>query len=206
MEPNLSKLVTNPKRLLSQWFVVRTNPNCEAKAKASLNRSGFGVYVPVRLVERQHKRTKAWNTKTYMLMPGYLFVQQPHGQPDWWTLRRCDGVKGVLGALNDDNEIEPFPISGRMVELVMAAQLNLEFDDTRASKAKRGEDAKSAKDHTREKFAKGSRVTVMDGPFASFLGRVEQVTTRGSIDVMVELFGRLTPIELSPEHVELLAA
>jgi transcription antitermination factor NusG len=71
-------------------------------------------------------------------MPGYLFVQMPYGPLSWYTLRAGNGVKGVLGVANSIGELEPFPISSRLVERIMAAQLNLKFDDTREAMAGRG--------------------------------------------------------------------
>lgn len=183
----------------SQWFVVRTNPCCDDRAMRNLSRAGFGVYQPIRQVERQHHRTKAWVTKSYPLMPGYLFLQMPHGPHDWWAVRRCEGVKGVLGQYDRDHDLAPYPIPSRLVELIIAAQMNQEFDKTRAATAHRGETARS-------KYLPGVTVMVRNHALASFGAEVRQVRANGTIDVLINIFGRMTPCELTTTQVELAAA
>jgi len=182
----------------SSWYVCRTNPNCEPRAIASLQRAGFGPYAPQFSVEKRHHRTGAWITKQHNLMPGYLFVEA-HGTPDWFSFRKCDGVKGVLGVYNGMGELEPFPVPSRLVEKIMAAQLNMVFDQTRAAKERRGEDAKSV-------YQPGVSICITAGPFAGHIGEVESVRANGTISALTSLFGRMTPMELDPAQVELVAA
>lgn len=182
----------------SRWFVVRTNPNCEMRAARSLSRAGYGPYVPVWKRERQHRRTKQWTETVRPLMTGYLFVEMPHGELDWYTLRACNGVKGVLGVTDARGETKPFPVPSRLVERVMAAQLNLVFDDTREAKARRGQEA--------SQYRPGAEVTVTKGPFASFPATVDAVRANGTISSLIQIFGRMTVVELAPDQVELEAA
>lgn len=184
----------------SHWFVVRTNPNCEPRAIASLQRAGFGPYSPTYRTEHQHHRTKAWVTKCHRLMPGYLFVDTPaDGTPDWFAFRKCDGVKSVLGVTDGRGDTVPFPIPSRLVERIMAAQSAMAFDQTREAKAKRGEDARSI-------YQPGLIVSVTSGPFISYKAEVDHVRPNGTIASLISLFGRMTPVELDPSQVELIAA
>jgi len=183
----------------SQWFVVRTNPNCGPRAIASLQRAGFSPYSPQYKTERQHHRTHAWITKSHPLMPGYLFVEAPDGTPNWFSLRQCDGVKAVLGVADLRGEVHPFAVPSRLVERVMAAQLAMVFDQTREAATRRGEDARSI-------YQPGVIVGITGGPFATFNAEVESVKPNGTIEALIKLFGRMTPVELDPAQVELLAA
>lgn len=183
----------------SNWFAVRTNPNCGPRAIASLQRAGFGPYSPQYQVERRHHRTQKWVTKSYPLMPGYLFVEMPHGAREWGFLRQCDGVKSVLGVYDHRGELHPFPIPSRLVERVMAAQLGMVFDQTRAGAERRGEDARSI-------YQPGVRVSVVSGPFSTYGAEIEHVRPNGTIAALISIFGRMTPVELDPAQVELLAA
>jgi transcription antitermination factor NusG len=131
-------------------------------------------------------------------MPGYLFVQMPYGPLDFWALRRCDGVKKVLGKYNEDHDIVPTAIPSRLVERLMAAQLNMEFDDTREAKKRRGERVVSI-------YQPGVKISVTKGPFASFGAEIDMVRANGTIAALIEIFGRMTPVELTPDQVELAA-
>lgn len=131
-------------------------------------------------------------------MPGYLFVQMPYGPLNWYTLRACNGVKGVLGVANSIGELEPFPIPARLVERIMATQLNLMFDDTREAMVRRGEMAASD-------YRTGTHLLVTKGPFASFPAIVDQVRSNGTVASLIEIFGRMTQVELAPDQVELAA-
>lgn len=182
----------------SRWYVVGTNPTCEDRAAKSLSRSGFGVYFPTRRIERFNSRKGEWVTRKRSLMPGYLFVEMPDGPLNWWVLRRCDGVKKVLGDFNAERELVPASIPSRLVERVMAGQMNMEFDDTREARKKRGEQAISL-------YQPGVAISVTKGPFVSFPATVEAVRPNGTVEALVALFGRLTSIQLAPDQVELAA-
>jgi Transcription antiterminator len=183
----------------SRWFVVRTNPNCEDRAARSLSRAGYGAYVPTWKREVQHRRSKKWVEYSRPLMTGYLFVEMPYGTPDWFTLRACNGVKGVLGVTDARGDTKPFPVPSRLVERVMSAQLNMMFDDTREAKARRGEQAVSL-------YMAGTKVMVTKGPFATFPATVDEVRQNGVVASLIEIFGRMTLVELAPDQIELAAA
>lgn len=181
---------------MSTWYIVTTNPRCEQKARSKLSQAGYGVYVPTRKVDVQQRRSKAWSTRTLMLMPGYLFVDMPAGEPDFFTLQSCDGVNGVLGHMDATGENRPWPISSTIVERLIAAQANLEFDDTRAARERRKEDP----------YPVGSTIMVTDGPFALMTGEVIGMTGQGMIEMLVSILGRLTPVTIPAHQVQREAA
>lgn len=183
------------------WYVVRCNIKCEDKAERNLRSAGFRVYVPRMKIERQQRRTKKWIITELPLFPRYLFLEQKP-KPDWFTARRCEGVEGVLGALSISGEVEPFPVPSRHVERLMAMQADLAFDDTRTAKIRRREIGRNKRETTRMRFPVGSRVRAKDGPFAMLGGIVTNVKARGTVEVMIELFGTLSPAEFPHEWLE----
>lgn len=158
------------------------------------------------LIERQHRRTKQWVTHELLLMPRYIFVEMPAGAHDWFSLRRCDGVHSILGASDASGEAAPFPIPSKNVERLMAMQADMQFDDTRAARIRRREIGKNRRDTITMKFPVGSKVRAKDGPFASFGGMVTNITAKGEVEAMIEIFGRLTPATFPSEDLEPIAS
>jgi len=85
---------------------------------------------------------------------------------------------------------------------LMAAERNLDFDETRAGKLRRREIGRTKKETTRLRFPPGSRVLIKQGPFTSLTAEVTNIYGRGAINAMVSLFGRLSDIELPAEWVQ----
>jgi transcriptional antiterminator NusG len=148
-------------------------------------------------------------------MPGYVFVdfpvsitsefQQRNSQPSWLVLRKCQGVRSVLGQSIDD-EWEPFPVHPRHIEALMAAQLNMEFDDTRAARILREEIGRTERETTKMMFPAGVTVNISNGPLQSFRAEVTGVTGQGLVSVLVEIFGRLTPADVPASNIARIAA
>lgn len=182
--------------MTGSWYVIRSNIKAEHKARKELQRAGFAVYLPEFRIERINRRLRKRISNTLCLFPRYLFVQQ-HAVPDWYAVRACNGVESVLGI-----DGTPIPVASREIQALMEAQANLEWDDTEEARIRHGLTKKNAVAGLKKQYRKGSRVRITDGPFASFLGLVKNVKGLHKIDVMVELFGRLTPVELEPEQVE----
>ncbi|MGO4449073.1 transcription termination/antitermination protein NusG [Phyllobacterium sp. TAF24] len=174
------------------WYVVRTNVKAEDKAFENIGKAGYDVYYPRRKVEVQHRRTRTLVVKEQPLMPRYLFVGQPRTNPDFYRLRNCDGVECILGA-----EGRPLRVSGDDVEAIYIAEIEMDFDDTKVARIHRREEAVSIRENIARRFPAGQGVIVTDksNPFAAFGGVVEQVTKTGRIVALMELFGRMTPVE-----------
>lgn len=174
------------------WYVVRTTVKGEGKAFDSIRKAGYDVYFPRRRVEVQHRRTKTYVVKEQPLMPRYLFVGQPKVNPDFYHLRNCDGVEGVLGV-----DGRPIRVSEKSVEDIYLAEIEMDFDDTRAARIHRKEELASVKENTARQFPAGQSVLVVDlsNPFSEREGVVVEVTRTGNIRTLLELFGRMTPVE-----------
>lgn len=184
------------------WYVVRTNIKSEAKAEENLGRAGYRTYAPWQKFERFNSRKKVWLQWEMRLAPRYIFLDtgdMPRDNTPWGVIRGCEGVEKVLGYQG-----LPIPLHGEEVialHAIMAAEANYEFDETRAGKLHRREIGKNKKETTRLRFPVGSKVTISDGPFASFSGEVTNVNGRGHVQVLVGILGRLTSTEIETKHL-----
>jgi transcription termination/antitermination protein NusG len=183
------------------WYVVRSNIQCEAKAAENIRLAGFDVYFPRQRIEKKHRRNNTYLVKERPLMVSYLFVgmSKDKKMQHFGFVRACEGVERFL-----EYEGKPIPVPGSDVQAIYLAEIDMKFDDTRAARIHRKEEAKTVKATLEMKYAKGNRFAVTDGPFASFHAVVEEVTKSGNIKAMVSLFGRLTSVEF--EAAQLSAA
>ena len=180
------------------WFVVRTNVKCEDKAANNLRIAGFDVYYPRQRYERKHKRTNCITVHERPLMLRYLFVGLRTIDPPFGFVRNCEGVESILGVNG-----RPMRIPYAIIERIFDEEVNLKFDDTREARIARKEEARTRKETVAMKFRKGLRVTITDGPFASSLGEVSSVTSRGELEILIEIFGREVSAQLQAGQVEL---
>lgn len=198
---------------MQNWYAIQTNPKCEFRAERSIRSAGFGVYLPRKRIERRHKRTKKWLLTTLCLIPRYLFVQMPKVDPDWFALRKCDGVHSVMGFqgnplpikrtfLHADKNTGELIYSDHPVERLIEMQDRLEFDDTREAKIRRREIGRNERETITMRFPVGTRVRAKNGPFKAFGGMVTNINARGEVEAMIELFGRMTPVEFPAADLE----
>lgn len=181
-----------------QWFVVRTIAKGEEKAFENILKVGFDAYFPRRRVEVQHRRTRTYVVKEQPLMPRYLFVGLPKVNLDFYLLRNCEGVECILGV-----DGRPLRVSGTEIETIYLAEVNMNFDDTRAARIHRKEEAVSARKNTICQFPAGQVVFVTDpaNPFLQHGGIVQEVTATGKVKALLELFGRMTPVEFCADQL-----
>lgn len=163
-----------------QWYVVHTYSGHENKAAdalrqristMNLSHKIYEVVVPIRniVVVRQGKKEE----QKEKIFPGYLLVRMMLVDDSWLAVRTTPGVTAFVGMGN-----KPTPISDKEVEAIM------KFSALAAPKFK-------------TKFTKGEAIKIIDGPFADFLGTVDNIDEeKGKVKVLVSIFGRETPVEL----------
>jgi transcription termination/antitermination protein NusG len=145
------------------WYVVRTNIRCEDKAASNIRQAGFDVYLPKYRVEKWNKRRNTFREHERMLMPGYLFVgMRDEKVKHFGFVRACEGVERFLEYRGNPLRCPPDDIAS-----IQGAEMDLVFDDTRAARIHRKEEAATYKATVKMKFPKGSEVMVDDGPFKS---------------------------------------
>lgn len=163
-----------------RWFVVHTYSGHENKAAEALKQrvaamglvdKVFEIVVPTRnIVVVQHGKKLEQKEKIF---PGYILIRMILDDETWLAVRTTAGVTAFVGMGN-----KPTPISDKEVEAIM------KFMELEAPKFK-------------TKFSVGEAVKIIDGPFADFLGTVDNIDeTKGKLKVLVSIFGRETPVEL----------
>ncbi len=113
--------------------------------------------------------------------PGYVLVKMIMNDKTWHLVKDTDKITGFIGGTKD----KPMPISDEEA-LSMTASLAEGFKRTRSV----------------ANFSEGDSVKVIEGPFASFVGVVENISDKGKVKVQVSIFGRPTPVELEFSQVE----
>lgn len=195
---------------MGHWYIIQTNPNCETKAVGEIRRAGFRAYLPKAAGIKMHHRTKLPLVKRRPALVGYVFVRFPDERPNWYELRQCQGVKGVLYS-----DGRPYQMPYKDIASIIRAQRKAEFDtgDARTYRlAKRlGERQSIMRSMAKAKFKPGARVRSSSGPLQHIIARVEEVTRTGSIVAILEMggskpgaIGQEVSIEfIDPERLEL---
>ena len=174
---------------VKKWYVVRAISGKEKKVKeyieSEINRLGFKEYVsqvliPTEKVYQVRKGKKVSKERNYF--PGYVLIEAvlvgevPH------VIKNVPGVLGFLGSKG-----EPIPLRPAEVNRILGKVDEL---------SEQGEEINVP-------FIIGETVTVIDGPFNSFSGVIEEINEeKKKLKVMVKIFGRKTPLELSFMQVE----
>jgi transcriptional antiterminator NusG len=176
----------------AQWFVVHTYSGYENKVKQNLEHriesmgmldQIFQVVVPVeeevdikdgqrRIVERK-------------IFPGYVLVRMLLSDESWSVVRNTPGVTGFVGTGGEHGDrIRPTPLRQDDVDKILR-RMDSEEPTIRVS------------------FRPGQNVRIVDGPFTDFHGVVDAIDMeRGKVRLMVNFFGRETPVELDFLQVE----
>lgn len=164
----------------SKWYVVHTYSGHENKVATALkqriesmglDKKILEVLVPTRNIIRVSGGKK--EEVSEKIFPGYLLVKMILDDESWLAVRTTSGITGFVGVGN-----RPTAISEKEVETIT------KFMKMAAPKYKTS-------------FSVGEPVKIIDGPFAEFLGTINQIDEeKGKIKVLVSIFGRETPVEL----------
>jgi len=174
--------------MAKQWFVVQAYSTFEDKVveqlKERIERSGlddqFGeIIVPREEVVELKEGQKVTSQRKFF--PGYILVEMEMNDETWHIVKDTRQVAGFLGSGG-----KPRPMPAREVE-----SLKQQIEDG------------VERPRPKVMFDIGDAVRVMDGPFASFNGVVEEVMEdKAKLKVSVSIFGRPTPVELDFVQVE----
>jgi len=172
-----------------KWYVVRAVSGSEKKVKqyidneiSRLNLQDFvtQVLVPTEKVYQIRKGKKVSKEKNYF--PGYILIEAILSGEIIHTIKGIPGILGFLGTKG-----EPVPMRPSEVRRILGQMDELLDKDEELS----------------EPFIIGETVKVIDGPFNSFTGIIEEVNDeKKKLKVMVKIFGRKTPLELGFLQVE----
>ncbi|MGH3873739.1 MAG: transcription termination/antitermination protein NusG [Pseudonocardiaceae bacterium] len=193
-----SALATAP----GQWYVVHSYAGYENKVKANLETRVqtldvedfiFQVEVPTEEVtEIKNGQRKQVQRK---VLPGYILVRMDLNDASWSAVRNTPGVTGFVGATS-----RPSPLTLNDVLKFLAPRV--EQPKVAAGSGKQTGLAGVARSTIEVDFEVGESVTVMDGPFATLPATINEVNPDAQkIKVLVSIFGRETPVELSFSQV-----
>ena len=129
-------------------------------------------------------------TQKRKFFPGYVLVELDLPEGIAWkeTCSKIKKIQGVTGFVGTPADKRPQPLSG---------------DEARSILQKSGEIKGEKPVRTRQSFNSGEQVKIIDGPFESFTGAIEEVNQeKNKLKVMVQIFGRSTPVEVDLLQVE----
>jgi len=176
---------------MARWYIIHAYSGFENKVRDSIlseaDRKGLSQLVEA--VEVPHETvTEVKRGKKVQVerktMPGYVLAKLALNDDVYHLVKNTAKVTGFLGPNG-----KPQPISDREAARYFGAR------DAAAAEPKK---------HVSVDYEIGDSVKVLDGPFNSFTGLVEELDfDKNRVKVSVSIFGRATPVELDFEHVEL---
>ena len=175
----------------SKWYVIRAVSGQEAKIKdyivSEIERLGFSkkledILVPTEKIVQIRNGKKISKERTYF--PGYIMIKAdltgelPHV---------IKSVTNVIGFLGETKGGDPVPLRSAEVNRMLGKvdELSLSTEQINIP------------------YVEGENIKVIDGPFNGFTGAIEKINEeKRKLEVMVKIFGRKTPLELSYMQVE----
>jgi transcriptional antiterminator NusG len=166
----------------AKWYVVHTYSGHENKVKVNIekiveNRGMqdlvLDIVVPTEDVVEIKNGQR--KVKTRKIFPGYVIVKMIVTNESWYLVRNTQGVTGFVG-----HGSEPIPLSNEEVRRMGIEKVYIDFD-----------------------VEVGDNIKVINGPFESFMGIVEEVNMdKQTLKVKISMFGRDTPVELEFGQVD----
>jgi transcription termination/antitermination protein NusG len=178
----------DPFRGPGDWYVVHTYAGYENKVKANLESrihtmqmedKIFRVHIPMEdVMEIKSGKKQIVQKKVF---PGYLLVKMFYDNDSWYVVRNTPGVTGFVSAGTGS---KPTPLSKREVEKILVVK------------------KEEQKPQVRLGFDEGDVVRIISGPFADFNGTISEINAdQAKLKVLVNIFDRETPVELSFDQV-----
>ena len=169
-----------------RWYVIHTYSGYENKVSANLERKVhslgmeneiFRIVIPMENeVEIKDGKKRSVQRKVF---PGYVLVEMIVNDRSWYAVRNTPGVTGFVGSGS-----KPIPLTDEEVRQIMRA---MGVEESRP----------------KIDFQLHQLVRLKTGPFADCLGKVSEINEeRGKLKVLVDMFGRETPVEVDFTQVE----
>ncbi len=182
------------------WYVIHSYAGYENKVKANLETrvqnldvGDFIVQVEVpteEVTEIKNGQRKQVNRK---VLPGYILVRMELNDESWGAVRNTPGVTGFVGATS-----RPSPLSLDDVVKFLLPPAAAKKPAKSTAGAAASSEASLERPEILVDFEVGESVTVMDGPFATLPASISEVNAeQQKLKVLVSIFGRETPVELT---------
>ena len=187
-EPEPAVVDEDPFRGHGDWYVVHTYSGYENKVKANLESriktmqmegKIFGVHIPMEdVMEIKSGKKQVVKKKQF---PGYLLVRMVYDNDSWYVVRNTPGVTGFVSA---GTGTKPTPLSKHEVDKILTVK------------------KEEVRPQVRLGFEEGDIVRITSGPFADFNGTINEINAdQAKLKVLVNIFDRETPVELSFDQV-----
>ena len=169
------------------WYAVHTIAGHENKVRDVLTRraqvEGLWDYDIYEILIPTERELQTRNNKRYEIdkkvFPGYILIQMNLSDEAFKLVKSTSGVTGFVQSGN-----KPVPMEDYEVRRI---QTNLE----------------ASKETPKVAWNKGETIRVVEGPFSDFTGKIEDISTeKETLKVLINIFGRDTPVELTYNQVE----
>jgi transcription termination/antitermination protein NusG len=178
--------VESPYDRPGRWYVLHTQSGYENKVRKNIEARTQSMNMEERIhevvipledvVEFKNGKKVVVQKKVF---PGYLLCRMQLDDDSWFVVRNTPGVTGFVGAGN-----KPSPLPRKDVENFLQVKED-------------GDDAGGRKGKPRLEYEEGETVRVKEGPFADFQGQIVEINEEQlKVKVLVNIFGRETPVEL----------
>ena len=174
-----------------QWYVVNTYSGHENKVKEKLDMRSqsmdmqdyiFRVIVPEETVVEETKNGKK-KEKTKKLFPGYILVEMVMSDEAWYVVRNTPGVTGFIGS--SGKGAKPTPLQPYEVDHILNSMGMSRLD-------------------VNKELEIGAKVKIIAGPFSGMIGTIDSLDIPNSkINLMVDLFGQETSVEVGMSEIEI---
>ncbi len=184
-DPNLI-MIANEDNDKAHWYVVHTYSGREKTVAETLKQRAETLNLTNKIIKvliptKEKIQIKKGQRKkiTEKIFPGYMMVKMIMSNDAWLAVRTTQGVTGFVGTSS-----KPSPIPTHEVEAIQKY-------------------TKQATPQYKAEYVEGQAVRITDGPFNDFLGTVESIDEeKGQVEVLINIFGRETPVELDFLQVE----
>lgn len=171
------------------WYVLHTYSGYENKVKANLEKrvESMGMTDKIfRVIVPEEEETEIKNGKTKVVkrkvFPGYVLVEIVMTDDSWYVVRNTPGVTGFVGSSGSGSK--PTPLLDEEVVVILK---RMGVEEKRID----------------VNYEIGETVRVKEGPFMNFTGSVEEMDKdKSKLKVLVNMFGRDTPVELDFTQIE----
>ncbi|KGN43016.1 transcription termination/antitermination protein NusG [Knoellia aerolata] len=186
------------------WYVIHSYAGYENRVKTnletriqSLNMEDYIFEIEVPMEEVTEIKSGQRKLVRRVRMPGYVLVRMDLTDESWGAVRHTPGVTGFVG-----NAHQPVPLSlDEVYTMIKPADLELAASAASGSGSS-GSGGGSASGPAIVDFEVGESVTVMDGPFETLPATISEINAESQkLKVLVSIFGRETPVELSFSQV-----
>lgn len=198
------------KKQPGQWYIIQCYSGYENKVRTNLDMraqtlevedSIFEVVVPIeQIMENKDGKKKIVKRK---LLPGYVLVRAELNDAAWSVIRETPGVTSFVG-----NEGNATPVKNRDVAKFLMPN---EAPATKGEAAPNEQEGEQVVEMPEKEVAKkyahdfevGEAVTILSGPLAAVSATISEIDPEtGKMQGLVSIFGRETPVELSPTEIE----